>query len=424
LNAHLITLGLAAILAGAASALPAPLLASSAPAEAVMQEQEGPEVLKGAGDVENAERSLRRVLHLRGGATLRVVARWNGELGCWQYRKDGAHRTLPPGAVVDVRLEREVLAELEERRREVEAGDLHARSLLASWMLEQGLLEEGLSELEAILELDPDQRAARLAATLHRPLFRLPQIPEGDDEAEQLEALLVWGGGQMRVLREMLLHDLGRAELELDLEERLTQELRSHHDGRRIFAAHALRRLYPSGGVRPLLRRSVLDRSSSVRREAALALAAVRDESVAAPLVRALDSSHSAVRANAAEALGNMGYQAAVGPLIAHLATLPASGGSGSTVPRGHIFVGRQFAYLQDFDVEVAGFQSVGDPQINVLQEGAVLDAGVVGVEQTVYVREARSIRTALGKLTGADPGSRSRDWLRWWEEREAETRD
>jgi type II secretory pathway component GspD/PulD (secretin) len=33
-----------------------------------------------------------------------------------------------------------------------------------------------------------------------------------------------------------------------------------------------------------------------------------------------------------------------------------------------------QQAYIQDFDVEVAQFQAVADPQINVLHEGVVLD--------------------------------------------------
>src|SRR5207247_3241610 len=34
-----------------------------------------------------------------------------------------------------------------------------------------------------------------------------------------------------------------------------------------------------------------------------------------------------------------------------------------------------QRAYIQDFDVQVAQFQAVADPQVNVLNEGVVLDA-------------------------------------------------
>ncbi len=41
---------------------------------------------------------------------------------------------------------------------------------------------------------------------------------------------------------------------------------------------------------------------------------------------------------------------------------------------RAYVTVVNQRAYIQDFDVEVAQFQAVADPQINVLQEGIVLD--------------------------------------------------
>lgn len=41
---------------------------------------------------------------------------------------------------------------------------------------------------------------------------------------------------------------------------------------------------------------------------------------------------------------------------------------------RAYVTVVNQQAYIQDFDVEVAQFQAVADPQINVLMEGVVLD--------------------------------------------------
>jgi general secretion pathway protein D len=41
---------------------------------------------------------------------------------------------------------------------------------------------------------------------------------------------------------------------------------------------------------------------------------------------------------------------------------------------RAYVQVINQRAYIQDFDVEVAQFQAVADPQVNVLQEGVVLD--------------------------------------------------
>ncbi len=41
---------------------------------------------------------------------------------------------------------------------------------------------------------------------------------------------------------------------------------------------------------------------------------------------------------------------------------------------RSYVAVINQHAYIQDFDVEVAQFQAVADPQVNVLNEGVVLD--------------------------------------------------
>ena len=41
---------------------------------------------------------------------------------------------------------------------------------------------------------------------------------------------------------------------------------------------------------------------------------------------------------------------------------------------RAYVSVVNQKAYIQDFDVEVAQFQAVADPQVNVLTEGVVLD--------------------------------------------------
>jgi hypothetical protein len=78
--------------------------------------------------------------------------------------------------------------------------------------------------------------------------------------------------------------------------------------------------------------------------------------------------------------------------------------------------VGKQFAYIQDFDVEVAMGSSIADPIVNVLTSGTVLDVAVVSVGQVHFARETRAIRVALGRLTGADPGNTNRAWLKWWE--------
>jgi hypothetical protein len=154
-----------------------------------------------------------------------------------------------------------------------------------------------------------------------------------------------------------------------------------------------------------------------VRKQSAYGLKQVDDEALAVPVIRALGSSNGRVRGHAAEALGHMGYKAAVAPLVATLARLQNLS-SGHSVPHANIFIGRQFAFIQDFDVEVAQFQAVANPQVNVLVEGQVTDAGVRGVERIdTVVHSRRVIMNSLRQLTGANPGRGANDWLEWWED-------
>jgi hypothetical protein len=88
-----------------------------------------------------------------------------------------------------------------------------------------------------------------------------------------------------------------------------------------------------------------------------------------------------------------------------------------SKSPASNIFVGKQIAYVQDYDVEVAQNVAVGDPQINTLMEGSVLDVRVLALSQSKIASEKAAVRTALAHLTGADPGHTTAAWLAWWEE-------
>ena len=132
------------------------------------------------------------------------------------------------------------------------------------------------------------------------------------------------------------------------------------------------------------------------------------------PVLRAMGSSTAAVRYNAADALGEWatrGRDAADGAAR----SAQRSARRRLQRPRNHIFVGKQVAYVQDFDVEVAQFASVADPQINTLIEGAVLDVRVIGAYETSTSIESRHVRSSLGELTGASPGSSNRAWMEWW---------
>ena len=78
---------------------------------------------------------------------------------------------------------------------------------------------------------------------------------------------------------------------------------------------------------------------------------------------------------------------------------------------RAYVMVINQKAYIQDFDVEVAQFQAVADPQINVLHQGVVLDVRptihqdrkylTLEIQPTIAkVVELKTVSTTLGGNT------------------------
>ncbi len=99
----------------------------------------------------------RRVLHLAAGGVLRGAS--ERRRGRWRVRVDGRWLELESGAVRRERLESELLREA--RGLAEGLGEHDPRRVeLARWMAGEGLVEEGLEELERVLEGDPDQPAA------------------------------------------------------------------------------------------------------------------------------------------------------------------------------------------------------------------------------------------------------------------------
>jgi hypothetical protein len=360
----------------------------------------------------------RVVLRFAEGKSWRGVAR-RGPDG-WELRQGAGWQVVPDAYVLAARPEREVLAEARERRAGIDASDYLARARHAAWMLAEGLFAEAVEELDRVLAFEPDQAEALAALAATPPPVALPS---GATEEETRAELLRFGAQAGGVGRELVVARLAELEDRAALAAALEAELVDGSVRRRSFATLALRRLMPGTAVEALLGRAVLDASEDVRAGAALALRDTGEVGVIVPVVRALDSAHPAIRANAAEALGAIGHPAAVEPLMTHLLTLSAQGRSASRVPHSHIFVGKQFAYVQDYDVEVAQFQVVADPQINVLVTGAVLDTGVHSVRAVAFAHERKMTRGALRRLTGADPGDTTAAWARWWEQNAARWR-
>ncbi|TDJ67721.1 MAG: HEAT repeat domain-containing protein [Planctomycetota bacterium] len=369
-------------------------------------------------------RALRRILHLAGGTTLRAVTRL--EADAWSYKSGGGWKSIPAAGVRRVVLEKDALAEMRRLKKDLGRRDFAKRASFAGWMFSQGLLEEGMAELERVFTADPDHAGARAVLTRNVYRFRVPDVHVAPTATARefdagLAPILRFATTSAHTGRELAIHSLARIADQRALQSALLRALHASSVERRSFAALALRRLHPGEEVRALLARAVLDSSAKVRLNAALALRDVGEPALVVPVVRAMETSTSGrVRLQAEEALGNMGYMAAVGPLISRLSVLQRAGGSG--VPHSNIFIGRQLAYIQDFDVEVAQLQAVADPVINVLIEGQVTDAGVQSIAHVFFVSERRAVRSSLQRITGENPGGRVRDWVGWWEQYERDS--
>jgi len=403
----------------AASGLTLALLAAAvAPAqEAPSREAPSPEAQ--AEDARSTK--ARRILHLAGGTTLRSLCYFDGQ--SWQVRRQGNWVQVDPRAVHHWRAEAEVERQARQLRKKLGPKDHGQRVELADWLVREGLVEEALEEVERVLHLQPDFPAAL-------ELLRTAQLPRpsgGNAEAEPVAVarrLVAAGTSAGPVDRELLILALGELQRtdrgEEVLRSTLRRELRMPRVLQRTFAAHALRRLMPGEELYELMRRCVLDTSSPVREEAARALTATGEPGIVVPLVRALGSESQAIRTNAAESLGNAGFTSAVPALVRHFASLPQASGPGVAKTAAHIEISTHFAYVGDFDLEIAQGASIADPVVFQGAEAKILDVRVGGVSGYTYVREYRSIHGSLEQLTGANPGSSPADWQDWYEENRA----
>jgi hypothetical protein len=316
------------------------------------------------------------------------------------------------------------------------AGDRYALGL---WCRENGLLPESSAEFREAVRLDPDHAASREAlgerrvdgrwtspeeAMLRKGLVRHEGrwvLPEEKDDLETPAAererrrreedrartlLRTMAGGDARAAR------LAREAL-ASVEDRsktapLAYALRSAERTVRLHAAGELARIRDRRTLRALVHRAVRDPDAGVREACVEAARAFGDPELLAPFVRSLlhapDPAH---RAAAAEAVGRLGDVRGVQYLVY---ALEAHGGG----PRAHIYVSNQLTFVQDFDVEVAQTAFIADPQVGVVQDGAVLDAQVLGsnVYQTRVERHA--VTAALRRLTKEDAGEDAAAWREW----------
>ncbi len=162
------------------------------------------------------------------------------------------------------------------------------------------------------------------------------------------------------------------------------------------------------------LRTTVIDKDPGVRREAVRIIKQNNLVTGAVDyLARGLMYENPEVRIRTAEAFAELGDLAAVKHMVVAGPSAGRALATADQAVRAHVAFLTQTSYIRDFDVEVASASFIADPRIGVLQEGAVLDVTVVGVEQ-YRVRITRAFQKSIKDLTGRDPGPDARKWPTW----------
>ena len=380
------------------------------------------------------------VVRLRNGDLLEGRATDLGE--SVQVIKGEQTVVLPWSEVEVVRRDATAADEFKSRRDALKDSDSKGLLALAIWARRQGLLDESRAAAEAAVAAEPGNTGAR------------ELLGEGKtcDGWKCGEAMLKAKGFVHRDGRWMLqaesdaLDRRAAREREASEEEkraaRLLESLGDASPAVRTYASESLasvdpalkRRMYmvgarhknaavrresaaglgvkgDEGAARTLLQLAVKDSIPEVRAAATASLRALGIREVVRPLVRAMESENAQIRMNAAEALGMYGDKVGVETIVRRVHWVS---GGGARVNFQSL---NQVSYVSDYDVEIAQLAQIGDPIVQQLREGTILDVRVFSAEGNDIEIERRTYTKALGQLTGKGFGDDTKAWVSWWNE-------
>jgi len=186
----------------------------------------------------------------------------------------------------------------------------------------------------------------------------------------------------------------------------LKRLLYAPHVETRILAVKTLGRIGDRAALPWLIRSSMFDAKPEVRATAFRSIKGFTDADVFYPYARAIFSKNPRVRVLAADALAELGDMRGVDVVLRRISI--GIGASG----RANIMVGTQNSYIQDFDVEIAQAAAIGDPIVQTIRDGIILDYKVLGGWGEAWVVEqGKAYARTLTSLTGRDFGQ---DWKAW----------
>ncbi len=293
--------------------------------------------------------------------------------------------------------------------------------------------------LETVVKLDTDHRAARRALGYEK----IDGVWVTGAEAQRRKGFVLCGGKWVlpaeadRLMKEGLMEQapatdehrkratqLARALLDDDSDVRKTaaQQLREVPDAAlvrplkrvlyaaqpetRILAVKTLGRIGDRTALPWLIQVSMYDSKKKVRNAAFRSIRGFKDADVFFPYARALFSKSPRANIMAAKALGALGDQRGVDVILRRVSIGIGEAG------RANIMVGKQNSYIQDFDVEIAQAAAIGDPIVQTIRDGIILDYKILGGSGEAWIVErANAFAEALTHITGRDYG---KNWKRW----------
>ena len=357
---------------------------------------------------------------------------------------DGKTRTFPADRVKEILRGETPYEEFSRRAAALEAGDGAGWYRLALWARERRV-PRARAAFQKVLAADPDHRAARRELGYERVgeawltggeakrrkgfvlaggkwllpeeadrLMRQGLIPQAaatpahHRRAREVVAALQDDDSEVRAVAADMLGELPDAAILRPLRKLLY----APHADTRVLAVKTLGRIGDRTALPWLIRTSMFDAQEEVRTAAVRAIRAFEDADVFYPYGRALFSKNPRTRIQAAKALGALGDERGVDLILRRISIGIGEAG------RANFTAGTQNSYIQDFDVEIAQAAAIGDPIVQTIRDGVILDYKVLGGYGERWVVEQRNVFvTALRDITGRDFGTDWKAWRRYAEE-------